>query len=90
MLVCVRVLERESATEAGARAGSKGDPRQLVPAIASSIPQEYDSAWGIGAVPSEIRLTAPMPWGGVEFLNTTRRIRLQPYPSLLTSLGIPC
>jgi hypothetical protein len=32
---------------------------------------EYDSPWGIGAIDSETRLTAPMPWGEIVFMMNT-------------------
>ena len=41
--------------------------------IRTSIHHEYDSPCGIGAVPSEVRLTAPMPWGEIVFMIITRR-----------------
>ena len=40
--------------------------------IPGSIHHEHDFPWGIGAFPSEIIQTAPMPWGGTVFImNTT-------------------
>ena len=33
----------------------------------------YDSPQGIGAIPSQIRLTAPMPLGGIESMMNSRR-----------------
>ena len=41
--------------------------------LRTSIHHEYDSPLGIGAIPSEMRLTAPMPWGGIVFMMNTRR-----------------
>ena len=41
--------------------------------IRTSIPEEYDFLQGIGAFPSGIRLTAPIPWAGIVFLRNTRR-----------------
>ena len=41
--------------------------------IRTSIHHEYDFPWGIGAIPSEMKLTAPMPWGGNVFMMNTRR-----------------
>ena len=40
--------------------------------IPGSIHHEYDFPWGIGAVPSKIMQTAPMPLGEIVFImNTT-------------------
>ena len=56
------------------------DGRRLPPAgawtcnfIRTSIPEEYDFPQGIGALPSGIRLMAPIPWAGIVFLRNTRR-----------------
>ena len=38
-----------------------------------SIHHEYDFPWEIGAIPSEMGLTAPMPWGGIVLVMNTRR-----------------
>ena len=39
--------------------------------IRTSMHHEYDSPWGIGAIDSETRLTAPMPWGEIVFMMNT-------------------
>ena len=41
--------------------------------IRTSIHHVYDSQEGIGAIPLEMRRTAPMPWGGIIFMMNTRR-----------------
>jgi hypothetical protein len=41
--------------------------------IRTSIHHEYDIPKEINAVPSEIRLTAPMPWGEIAFMMNPRR-----------------
>ena len=38
-----------------------------------SIHHEYDFLQGIGAYPSRIRLTAPVPWGEFVFIMDGRR-----------------
>ena len=45
----------------------------LADLIRTSIPEEYDFPQGIGAFPSGIRPTAPIPWAGIVFLRNTRR-----------------
>jgi hypothetical protein len=58
----------------GADIAIDGSDASTVPTlIRTSIPEEYDFPLGIGAFPSETRLTAPMPWGGIVFLRNTRR-----------------
>ena len=44
--------------------------------IRTSIHCEYDFQWGIGALHSEIRLTAPMPWAEIVFMMNTYRDEL--------------
>ena len=39
----------------------------------TSIHHKHDSPWGLGAIPSEMRLTASMPWGGIVFMMNARR-----------------
>ena len=46
------------------------DPSTL---IRTSLHHEHDSASGIGAIPSEMRLTAPMLWGRIVFMMNSRR-----------------
>ena len=41
--------------------------------IRTSIYDESDVPWRIGALPSQIRLTDAMPWGGVVFMMNTRQ-----------------
>ena len=41
--------------------------------IRTSIHHEYEFAWGIGAIPSEMRRMAPTPWGEIVFMMNIRR-----------------
>ena len=41
--------------------------------IRTNMHREYDSPEGIGAIPPETRLTAPVPWEGIAFKMHTRR-----------------
>ena len=48
-------------------------PVPLPTLIRVSIHHKHDLPERIGAIPSENRLTAPMPWRGIVFLTNTRR-----------------
>ena len=39
----------------------------------TSIHHEYDYPQEIGAIPSEMTLAAPTPWGAIVFMMNTRR-----------------
>ena len=41
--------------------------------IRMRIRHEYDFPYGVGAIPSEMRLTAPMSWEEIVFIMKTRR-----------------
>ena len=53
--------------------------------IPASIPEEYDFLSGIGAFRPGMRLTAPMPWGGIVFLRNTRLAGIGGTPRLSSS-----
>ena len=55
--------------------------------IRTSIPEEYDFPQGIGAFPSGIRLTAPIPWTGIVFLRKLAGIRLLAKSSQVLTVG---
>ena len=66
-------LVRRVAGTLPAKAGTMGF-------IRTSIHREYDLPYEIGAMPSKIKLTAPMPWEGIVFMMNTCRDQVTRVP----------